>query len=638
MKIGRIARQVVWAENPKAGMFFAMTVVSVLLCVVAPALSYVAFAAPPIGKNARMNLALIRIFTDGQDVRTLLLLLLFLLLLLYAMMLTWSYYTSLLRTVLASKRRYAVPLGFVATVAPVLGLFSVVLPCAIKARVRKALLAFAAMTACIILAAVANISDALRPELVVALCLMAGLLHAAVLIHLPPGRVGRLAYAPAVLPIALVAVLAAADAHLHAQVQKLEADFYGQSGLSVTAEEFKEELRGGISKEEPPYDTLFCEVAKLPVVPQINPHGGDGGPTEAQAVQFEAFATTNATLFSKVDALTAQRNLKFRDDVEWHWQSRPLLEFMVPLEPYFRLGHWYLAKGRHAAWRGDGTTAVDCIDRIDNLSTWLAHNAASSSQITSMLLENFTLLCLEAAVTVLSDAELAVQQRHMRINPRDLIERCRMNRIASYILFEDAASVITAQGAFGSQRRATGRLCLPFIRFYVKLEKRCALQYVIHELKLFDGEARLEVQLYDRLEGDEHEWWSGRSVRMPMSRRLLYSVPAYGRFADTIDRLHAAEIGLAVERYRRRRGRLPEELGELVPEFLESLPPSTATGKPFEYQRGAFDVPWLSGERRTRRVIGYRVFSRYDDNQPRMNPGFAVSLESRQWRGFTESD
>lgn len=209
MKIGRIARNLVWAENPKAGMFFAMTVVSFLLCVVAPALAYVAFAAPPIGKHAGMNWALIWIFTD--DVPARLSLLLFLLLVLDAMVLTWSYYTALLRTVFASKRRYAVPLGFVAAVSPAIGLFGVVLPCAIKARVHKALLAFAAMTACVILAVAATLSDALPPELVVVLSLMAGLLHAAVLIHLPSRRVGRWAYAPAILPIALVAVLAVAD-------------------------------------------------------------------------------------------------------------------------------------------------------------------------------------------------------------------------------------------------------------------------------------------------------------------------------------------------------------------------------------------------------------------------------------------
>ena len=634
MNIRQIARNLVWAENPKAGMFFAMTVVSFVLCVVAPALSYVAFAAPPIGKHAGMNWALIWIFTD--DVPARLSLLLFLLLLLDAMVLTWSYYTALLRTVFASKRRYAVPLGFIATVAPVLGLLGVVLPCAIKVRVRKALLAFAAMTVCIVLVTVANISDALRPELVVALCLMTGLLHAAVLIHLPPGRVSRWAYAPAVLPIALVAVLATADANLHKQIQKLEADFVGQSRLSMTAEEFKAHLRGGISKEEPPYAMLFSEVEKLSGVPKINPHGADGGPTAEQAAQFEAFTATNADLFARVDALTAQRNLRFRDDVEWSC-ARSMFESMVPLSPYFRLGQWYLAKGRHAALRGDGTTAVDCIDRIDNLTTWLSHNAVSSSQSSCLFLETLKLHCIEATVTVLSDADLAAQQMRVRINPRDFIERCRMNRIASYILFEDAVNAIAAQGAFGSQGRAARKLYLPFIRFYVKLEKRCALQTVIHELNLFDGDARSEAQLYASLDGERNAWWSDKNVRMPMSRRLLYSVPGYRHFAKTIDCYRAAEIGLAVERYRRRRGRLPEELSEVAPEFLGILPPSTATGKPFEYQRGSFDIPWGSGERSTRRVIGYRVFSRYSESYPRMNPGFTVWLGDAPADGSAES-
>ena len=616
-------------------MFFAMTVVSFLLCAVVPALSYVAFAAPSIGKYAGMNWALMRIFTDGQDVRLFLLLLL--LLHLYVTLLTWCYYVALLRAVFFSKRRYAVPLGFFAAVAPALGLFGVVLSCAIKARAHKALLAFGAMTACVILAVAATLSEPCRPELVVALCLMTGLLHAAVLIHLPPGRVGRWAYAPAVLPIALVAVLAAADAHLHAQVQKLVADFFGQSRLSMTAEEFKAHIRGGISKEEPPYAMLFSEVEKLSGVPKINPHGADGGPTAEQAAQFEAFAVTNAELFAKVDLLTTQRNLRFRDDVEWSWHARSMFESMVPLSPYFRLGQWYLAKGRHAALRADGTTAADCIDRIDNLTTWLAHNAVSSSQSSCLLLEYLKLHCIEATVTVLSDADLAAQQRRMRINPRDFIERCRMNRIASYILFEDAMNAIAAQGAFGSQGRAARKLYLPFIRFYVKLEKLCALQTVIHELNLFDGDARSEAQLYASLDGERNAWWSDKNVRMPMSRRLLYSVPGYRHFAKTIDCYRAAEIGLAVERYRRRRGRLPEELSEVVPEFLEILPPSTATGKPFEYQRGSFDIPWGSGERNTRRVIGFRVFSRYSESYPRMNPGFVVWLGDGMAGGSTES-
>ena len=625
MKIKRIARNLVWAENPQAGLFFAMTVVSFLLCVVAPVLGYVAFAAPPIGKHAKMNWALIRIFTGGQGVRPMLLLLLLLLLFFYVMLLTWRYYTSLLRTVFSAKRRYAVPLGFVAAVAPVLGLFGIVLPCAIKVRVRKTLLAFAAMTACMILAVVANISDAIRPELVVAFCLISGLFYATVLIHLPPGRVGRWAFAPAIFPIALVAVLAAADANLHKQIQKLAADFYGQSRLSMTAEAFKAELRNGISKEEPPYDNFFSEAAQLHDLPKINPHGVDGGPTQEQITQFQSFAATNAEMLVTIDAITAQRDLKFRDNIVWDCLARYPVDFMMPLAPYIRLGNWYLAKGRYAALRGDEATAVDCIDRIDNLSTWLAHNAATSSQLNCMTLENFKLLCIEAAIPVLSDAEIAAQQRRVRVDPRDFIERCRMNRVASYIFFEDAANGIAAQGAVGPHGRAAGKLFLPFIRFYVKLEKRCAMRYVIHELKQFDGYTLSELQLYDRLEGDEHDWWGDRNVRMPMSRRFLFSSPGYGYFAETIDKHRAAEIGLAVEQYRRRRSALPEELGELVPEFLESLLLSSATGKPFEYQRGEFDIPLLrSGE--TRQVIGYRVFSRYDGRPTRRDPDFVVWL------------
>jgi hypothetical protein len=113
---------------------------------------------------------------------------------------------------------------------------------------------------------------------------------------------------------------------------------------------------------------------------------------------------------------------------------------------------------------------------------------------------------------------------------------------------------------------------------------------------------------------------------MPLSRTLLSSVPPYRRFAATIDEHRAAEIGLAVERFRRSRCRLPEALSEVVPGFLERLPLSTATGKPFEYQSGVFDIPRLFRANRGRRVIGYHVFSRYRERYARMFPGFVVWL------------
>ena len=48
--------------------------------------------------------------------------------------------------------------------------------------------------------------------------------------------------------------------------------------------------------------------------------------------------------------------------------------------------------------------------------------------------------------------------------------------------------------------------------------------------------------------------------------------------------LRAAQVGLAVEKYRAAKGRLPATLNELVPAYLESVPPDPFDGKPLRFR------------------------------------------------------
>jgi hypothetical protein len=101
MNINKTVRKLGYADNPKAGMFVGMTLVALLLCVIIPALGYVAFAAPPLGATAALNWSLADLFIDDFAVWSLPLALL----LLFTTLQTWHYYFALLRTVFASKRR-----------------------------------------------------------------------------------------------------------------------------------------------------------------------------------------------------------------------------------------------------------------------------------------------------------------------------------------------------------------------------------------------------------------------------------------------------------------------------------------------------------------------------------------------------
>ncbi len=67
---------------------------------------------------------------------------------------------------------------------------------------------------------------------------------------------------------------------------------------------------------------------------------------------------------------------------------------------------------------------------------------------------------------------------------------------------------------------------------------------------------------------------------------LLNSVVAAERCAAAV---------LGSEMYRRRYGKLPESLAELVPEFLDAVPVDPFTGRELEYRIGDWEIPWRVG-------------------------------------------
>ena len=52
---------------------------------------------------------------------------------------------------------------------------------------------------------------------------------------------------------------------------------------------------------------------------------------------------------------------------------------------------------------------------------------------------------------------------------------------------------------------------------------------------------------------------------------------------NAVAKSRAGDAAIAVERFRRRHGKLPERLGQLVPEFLPKVPDDPYTGEPLRY-------------------------------------------------------
>ena len=69
------------------------------------------------------------------------------------------------------------------------------------------------------------------------------------------------------------------------------------------------------------------------------------------------------------------------------------------------------------------------------------------------------------------------------------------------------------------------------------------------------------------------------------SRAMLYSLPRYmSRFQFDIAVLDSARTAVAVERFRIERGRLPDTLDELVPAFVDAVPPDPFDGRQLRYR------------------------------------------------------
>ena len=72
---------------------------------------------------------------------------------------------------------------------------------------------------------------------------------------------------------------------------------------------------------------------------------------------------------------------------------------------------------------------------------------------------------------------------------------------------------------------------------------------------------------------------------------MPFHLPSFYRsHLDLLDRRNAAAIAIAVERFRRKHGELPETLDALAPEFIGRVPDSIFNEGPFDYTRGDIKI------------------------------------------------
>jgi hypothetical protein len=98
-------------------------------------------------------------------------------------------------------------------------------------------------------------------------------------------------------------------------------------------------------------------------------------------------------------------------------------------------------------------------------------------------------------------------------------------------------------------------------------------------------------RIKNNMDALQREMPDGRWSRNFLQHKSLSAIllPALGRIplksAVAQTAANQAAIACGLERFRLARGQFPETLGELVPQFISSLPHDTITGEPYKYRR-----------------------------------------------------
>ena len=174
---------------------------------------------------------------------------------------------------------------------------------------------------------------------------------------------------------------------------------------------------------------------------------------------------------------------------------------------------------------------------------------------------------------------------------------------------------ITAGGSEPSSR-LIGMVLSPFIRLDAATSARMVREAVLPVGELDNMSARVR-----RLQPYEEFLISRRSksayfVPVSKSALLMTAAPLNETSSRIYARCRVLRTGLAVELFWRKYGRLPEQLDELVPEFLPAVPVSPFTGKPLRIEVGTLDY-YRPETKSVGKFEGYRV---YADGGPALSP------------------
>lgn len=567
-------------DNPRLGVFVMATITAVVYCLVLPPVLYVLFLVPS------------RVITmQGVEHSFFVWRGLKVLFVLYTLVVVFNCVGQLLRETFSPHPKHPFVRAFIGMLIVSLTF----LVCAV--RQRRFIAGIASLVALIF--QVLPLAMLGRwPGYVQDACALAGAMVAFFALYLL--RCGRPVKVTWLMTLCLIPLVSCAGLYWFTAVSRAEAEreverYHHTAGFSMTLDDFKADFAtNGVPISSEPYASVFSPTNGVEHWDRkawwefIEPR-----PLTPEEFGFyDAFTASNRTYLVAVDAVTAKPIPKLAHDTS-EWLRYPTHELSMWME-------YYAARLVVAAKRGDTATVMETSQRLGHIRDALWQSPTLPAAQRGMHAEYQRAMMLSHSLEQVPDGLLLHLQRELVKLPETVRERLNVFYMFLFGMTENKMATLKDE-----EGRTFARASLPVYLLWDAwmYQERLAYCTVFNEY--------VAILRDPTLTGQEREAHCQRLVDKDLQRnrlgfslsvRMIYREREELTWIESVADVYIA--GFAVERYRKKHGRLPETLDELVPEFLDKPPLSSYDNTPLKYERGA-----LEWRRRDGKIVPYHGYS-----------------------------
>lgn len=454
------------------------------------------------------------------------------------------------------------------------------------------------------------------------------------LLLLPDGRrIGYFCWSPYLLALLIWAGSFGVEAYAAHRLNAARRELNEIAGKELSAQSLWEKERSGMPTDQEPLASLLEGPQALgEVKPILRSDWAAGAEVYELARKFRHEQAAQIVLLDRFTAGEIP-----------HFQEKPvrILLYMQVVAP-IRLRNWarfYNNRMILGALEKDREAIEDGNRRIGRIRDSLVGGYGLIRGLLAITVECLRLNGLEQAVTspALTDAELAVLQQecadwagrwpgiHRRVFEEDIV--IFIDYVDIYCKNGGLWHPVPSKHGFSEKELdKDSRLVKRFIRAWNDGERQAMLKYMGNMIQTLDEPGLGAKERQERFQAI----YAGIPKVFSAARMILST--SYGKWLkkgmEMIDYEQSVAAGVAVERYRRKYGKLPEELKQLVPEFLPEVPLDVKNGLPLLYLKGKIPVEDSAGKRRW--IDGCRVYSRdingKDDQGTRKKGRFSFTV------------